>query len=158
MPNNPDRAVLDQAERRRRSDDPASGARPGTTTAARHPEPSPEHRRPCRTVRCNPVRTRDSGEPHGPEPHGQQGQDRGRLPNDGAAHTAIEEPAVWRCPTEEPDRAQRRPRRVAVIGAGTVGLATAWFLQQRGVVVDVFERRGVAAGSSRAAPGGSLPP
>ncbi|WP_433502703.1 NAD(P)/FAD-dependent oxidoreductase [Pseudonocardia halophobica] len=29
-----------------------------------------------------------------------------------------------------------------------VGLATAWFLQQRGVDVDVFERRQVAAGSS----------
>ncbi|MEU7818037.1 FAD-dependent oxidoreductase [Pseudonocardia sp. NPDC049154] len=42
----------------------------------------------------------------------------------------------------------RRAGRVAVIGAGMVGLATAWFLQQRGVDVDIFERRQVAAGSS----------
>ncbi|WP_308191061.1 FAD-dependent oxidoreductase, partial [Pseudonocardia terrae] len=38
--------------------------------------------------------------------------------------------------------------RVAVVGAGMVGLATAWFLQERGVDVDIFERRRVAAGSS----------
>ncbi|ODU04382.1 MAG: amino acid dehydrogenase [Pseudonocardia sp. SCN 72-86] len=42
----------------------------------------------------------------------------------------------------------RRARRVAIVGAGMVGLATAWFLQQRGVDVDIFERREVAAGSS----------
>jgi D-amino-acid dehydrogenase len=40
------------------------------------------------------------------------------------------------------------PRRVAVIGAGMVGLATAWFLQERGVSVTVLDRAGVAAGSS----------
>ncbi|HET6626338.1 MAG TPA: FAD-dependent oxidoreductase [Nocardioidaceae bacterium] len=40
------------------------------------------------------------------------------------------------------------PRNVAVVGAGMVGLATAWFLQERGVQVTVLDREGVAAGSS----------
>ncbi|GEL17396.1 NAD(P)/FAD-dependent oxidoreductase [Pseudonocardia asaccharolytica] len=40
------------------------------------------------------------------------------------------------------------PDRVAVIGAGMLGLATAWFLQDRGVSVTVLDRTGVAAGSS----------
>lgn len=40
------------------------------------------------------------------------------------------------------------PERVAVVGAGMVGLATAWFLQDRGVEVTVIDRDGVAAGAS----------
>jgi glycine/D-amino acid oxidase-like deaminating enzyme len=40
------------------------------------------------------------------------------------------------------------PRDVAVVGAGMVGLATAWFLQERGVRATVYERDRVAAGSS----------
>jgi D-amino-acid dehydrogenase len=40
------------------------------------------------------------------------------------------------------------PNRVAVVGAGMVGLATAWFLQEHGVEVTVLDREGVAAGSS----------
>ncbi len=38
--------------------------------------------------------------------------------------------------------------RSIVIGAGMVGLATAWHLQERGVEVTVIDREGVAAGSS----------
>jgi D-amino-acid dehydrogenase len=44
----------------------------------------------------------------------------------------------------EPGRLQR----VGIVGAGMVGLATAWFLQERGVEVAVLEGRRVAAGSS----------
>ena len=39
-------------------------------------------------------------------------------------------------------------RKVAVVGAGMVGLATAWYLQERGVEVTVIDREGVAAGAS----------
>src|SRR5688572_13429438 len=42
----------------------------------------------------------------------------------------------------------RPPRRVAVIGAGMVGLATAWFLQEHGAEVTVLDRSGVGAGAS----------
>ncbi|MFB7460295.1 NAD(P)/FAD-dependent oxidoreductase [Streptomyces sp. NPDC056188] len=47
-----------------------------------------------------------------------------------------------------PSPAPSAPRRVAVVGAGMVGLSTAWFLQERGVDVTVYDREGVAAGSS----------
>lgn len=47
-----------------------------------------------------------------------------------------------------PGTDSRAPQHVAVIGAGMVGLATAWFLQERGVQVTVLDRAGVAAGSS----------
>ena len=40
------------------------------------------------------------------------------------------------------------PQNVAVVGAGMVGLATAWFLQEHGVKVTVLDRTGIAAGSS----------
>ncbi|MEP6855591.1 MAG: FAD-dependent oxidoreductase, partial [Pedococcus sp.] len=40
------------------------------------------------------------------------------------------------------------PQRVAVVGAGMVGLSTAWFLQEQGVEVTVLDREGVAAGAS----------
>lgn len=42
----------------------------------------------------------------------------------------------------------RAPRRVAVVGGGMVGLATAWFLQESGAQVTVYERDEVAAGAS----------
>jgi D-amino-acid dehydrogenase len=40
------------------------------------------------------------------------------------------------------------PRRVVVVGAGMVGLSTAWFLQDHGIDVTVIERGDVAAGAS----------
>lgn len=42
----------------------------------------------------------------------------------------------------------QRPQRVVVVGAGMVGLSTAWYLADRGVDVVVLDRAGVAAGSS----------
>ena len=53
----------------------------------------------------------------------------------------------------EPGRLQR----VGIVGAGMVGLATAWFLQERGVEVAVLEARHVAAGSSWANAGWLAP-
>jgi D-amino-acid dehydrogenase len=41
-----------------------------------------------------------------------------------------------------------QPQHVAVVGAGMVGLATAWFLREAGVQVTVHERDRVAAGAS----------
>ena len=38
--------------------------------------------------------------------------------------------------------------RAIIVGAGMVGLATAWHLQERGYDVKVVDRKGVAAGSS----------
>lgn len=50
--------------------------------------------------------------------------------------------------TTTPAITAHRSEHVAIVGAGMVGLCTAWFLQQRGVGVTVFDRDGVAAGSS----------
>ncbi|MFD8588450.1 NAD(P)/FAD-dependent oxidoreductase [Streptomyces sp. NPDC059637] len=47
-----------------------------------------------------------------------------------------------------PPAARPRPGRVAVVGAGMVGLSTAWFLQEHGAAVTVYDREGVAAGAS----------
>ncbi|HEY3184301.1 MAG TPA: FAD-dependent oxidoreductase, partial [Gaiellaceae bacterium] len=43
---------------------------------------------------------------------------------------------------------------VAVVGAGITGLATAFFLAERGIETVVLERAGVAAGASGVQPGG----
>ncbi|MGY1680141.1 NAD(P)/FAD-dependent oxidoreductase [Geodermatophilus sp. SYSU D01176] len=40
------------------------------------------------------------------------------------------------------------PRQVAVVGGGMVGLSCAWFLQEAGVQVTVYERDAVGAGAS----------
>jgi D-amino-acid dehydrogenase len=54
-------------------------------------------------------------------------------------------------------RAGRPPERVAVIGAGVAGLSTAWFLQERGAGVTVYDRGEVGAGSSRGNAGWIVP-
>ncbi|MFB7113758.1 NAD(P)/FAD-dependent oxidoreductase [Streptomyces sp. NPDC056291] len=54
----------------------------------------------------------------------------------------------FRMAARPPSPAPSAPSRVAVVGAGMVGLSTAWFLQERGVGVTVYDREGVAAGSS----------
>ena len=47
------------------------------------------------------------------------------------------------------------PRQVAVVGGGMVGLCCAWFLQEAGVQVTVYERDSVGAGASWATTAGS---
>ena len=42
----------------------------------------------------------------------------------------------------------QNPQHVVVVGAGIVGLSTAWYLQEQGVTVTVLDSEGVAAGSS----------
>ena len=46
------------------------------------------------------------------------------------------------------ERIDGGPRSAIVVGAGIVGLSTAWFLQERGVEVTVVDGCGVATGAS----------
>jgi D-amino-acid dehydrogenase len=57
----------------------------------------------------------------------------------------------WRCQAAQctvSGEEDHMTRRVGVIGAGMLGLATAWYLQEPGAEVTVLDRRGVAAGAS----------
>ncbi|MFN8029761.1 MAG: FAD-dependent oxidoreductase [Dermatophilaceae bacterium] len=47
-----------------------------------------------------------------------------------------------------------RPQKIAIVGAGMVGLSTAWFLQEHGWTLTVFDRQDVASGLSWATPVG----
>jgi D-amino-acid dehydrogenase len=49
------------------------------------------------------------------------------------------------------------PLRVAVIGGGIEGLSTAWFLQEHGCDVTIFERSNIGSGSSHGNAGWLLP-
>lgn len=55
------------------------------------------------------------------------------------------------------ERIDGGPKSVIVVGAGIVGLSTAWFLQERGVDVTVVDRSGMAAGASWANAGWIAP-
>jgi glycine oxidase len=52
-----------------------------------------------------------------------------------------------------PTKTQAGKQRVAIIGAGVVGLGIAWRLAARGVAVEVFDRGRAGAGASHAAAG-----
>jgi len=60
----------------------------------------------------------------------------------------VGESAAYEPHTPHDGRMAQQPEHVVVIGAGMVGLSTAWFLQRQGVRVTVVDRDGVAAGSS----------
>jgi len=46
---------------------------------------------------------------------------------------------------------------VAVIGAGVVGLSTAWYLNERNIKVTIFEKNEVGSGASRGNAGQVIP-
>jgi D-amino-acid dehydrogenase len=64
---------------------------------------------------------------------------------------------VWRCVMVGGDWTDRGPRSVIVVGAGILGLSTAWFLQERGVDVTVVDRAREAAGASKSDSGWIAP-
>jgi D-amino-acid dehydrogenase len=49
------------------------------------------------------------------------------------------------------------PQRIAVIGGGIEGLSTAWFLQEHGCEVTIFERANIGSGSSHGNAGWLIP-